>query len=114
MLTPKEKRIVLIKYIIHGVSPFAEAPLALRIQMFQAACGVLNIKDSDEELMAIGQECLDYQDEINKSLRGFLTANSETLKHAHIVMAKGNDKMEGLLGKSFVKDALKLLGKGKV
>ena len=43
-LTDKEKKIVLIKYIIHGVSPFDKASIDTRVRMLKSAvekCGML-------------------------------------------------------------------------
>ena len=60
-LTDKEKKIVLIKYIVHGVSPFSEAHLGLRLKMLKSAIEKCGMKYDDEELQMIGQECLELQ-----------------------------------------------------
>ena len=36
-LSEKETKIILIKYIIHGVSPYSDAPFSTRVKMLKAA-----------------------------------------------------------------------------
>lgn len=111
-LTEREKKLALVKYIIHGVSPFSEASIGLRAQMLQAAAGVMGMQYDEAEFMEIGQACLDFQAVVNAHLSGFIKDNNDVLKYAHTQMHKGNDLMEKTVGKDFVSEALKLLGKG--
>ena len=112
--TDREKKIALVKYIIHGVSPFAEAPLQLRAQMLQSAAGIVGLKYDEAEFMEIGQACLDFQANVNAHLMGFIKDNLDVVKEAHTQMHKGNDMFTEKLGKDFVDKALDILDKGKV
>lgn len=90
-LTDKEKKIVLIKYIIHGVSPFSEAHLGKRIKMLKAAVEKCGMKYDDDELQLIGQECLALQDGLNNDLMNFISDNKDLVVKAHQEIEKGND-----------------------
>ena len=114
ILTDREKKLALVKYIIHGTSPFSDAPLETRINMLKAASNIIGIGFDESEYMEIGQECLFFQEEVNQSLSKFLGYNNDILIHAHTQMGKGNDSMEGKLGKNFIDEALGILGKGKI
>ena len=93
-LTDREKKIVLIKYIIHGVSPFAEAPLETRVQMLQAALKNYGLKYEESEMLDIGEACLKVQQEVNDSNLGFLQHNKGLVNRALKMMNKGNERFE--------------------
>lgn len=112
-LTDKEKKIVLIKYIIHGVSPFSEAPLGTRIKMLKAAvenCGMIYDED---ELMLIGQECIDLQSKLNNYMMKFIESNDDLLTRAHIEINKGNESLKKELGDEVIDESKKLLDNPK-
>ena len=54
-LTDRERKIILIKYIIHGNSPFAETPLSTRVQMLQSALKLSGIKYDESEMLDLGE-----------------------------------------------------------
>lgn len=91
-LTEREKKIVLIKYIIHGNSPFAEAPLETRVQMLQAALKVSGIKYDEAELLDLGEAILAVQQDTNDSSIGFLHTNKSLVDKALAMFGKGNDR----------------------
>ena len=93
-LTDREKKIVLIKYIIHGVSPFQETPLETRVQMLQAALKSYGLNYVESEMMDIGEACLKVQQEVNDSNLGFLRHNKGLVNRALKMMNKGNERFE--------------------
>lgn len=93
-LTEREKKIVLIKYIIHGVSPYQEAPLDVREKMLVAALKVYGLKYEKNEMLDIGEAILKIQQEINDSALGFLKTNSALVDKALRMMGRGNDRFE--------------------
>ena len=92
-LTEREKTIVLIKYIVHGNSPYAEAPLDTRVQMLQAALKTSGINYTEGELLDIGQAILDTQNAANDSAMGFLQNNKGLVAQALKMIGKGNDRL---------------------
>ena len=92
-LTEREKKIVLIKYIIHGTSPYDGAPLETRIQMLEAALKTSGIEYNQGELLDIGQAILDVQNNANDSAMGFLQNNKGLVAQALKMMGKGNDRL---------------------
>lgn len=108
-LAEREKKIVLIKYIIHGVSPFSEAPLTTRIKMLKSAVVKCGMKYDENELMELGQECIDLQAKLNNTLMQFLTANKDMLVKAHQEIDKGNDSLKGELGEDITNESAKIL-----
>jgi len=113
-LTEREKKLCLIKYIIHGASPFSEAPLELRVKMFKAACQILEWEYNEKDLLELGQAALNFQGYVNAHLTSFIEQNNSLLKMAHTSMDKGNESFKELLGADFVDKALDTLKKGKV
>lgn len=107
--TEREKKIVLIKYIIHGVSPFSEAPLVTRIKMLKSAVEKCKMKYDEEELLQLGQECLDLQGKLNSTLMLFLTANKDMIVKAHQEIDKGNDSLKRELGDEIIKESEEIL-----
>jgi hypothetical protein len=112
-LSEREQKIVLIKYIIHGASPFDKAPLETRVNMLKAALAVINCNYNEKELLGIGQACLDLQQKTNDKLKKFNSKHTDVLVRAHTEIARGNDSMTGMLGKNFVDEAAELLGSRK-
>jgi|TARA_B110000438_G_scaffold46724_1_gene46912 two-component SAPR family response regulator len=107
--TDREKKIVLIKYIIHGVAPFSEAPLGTRIKMLKAAVEKCGMVYNDDELMQIGQECIELQGQLNSGLMEFLRANKDMIVKAHQEIDKGNESLREELGDDIVKKSDKVL-----
>ena len=112
-LTDKEKKIVLIKYIVHGVSPFDKASIETRIRMLKAAVEKCNMKYDDMEMQSIGQECLDLQGGLNTGLMDFIKSNKDVLVKAHQEMHKGNEPLRKELGDDLSDKGLDVLVKKK-
>jgi hypothetical protein len=110
-LTDREKKIVLIKYIIHGVSPFDKAPIDTRVRMLKSAvekCGMLY---DDMEMQSIGQECLDLQGGLNTGLMDFIKSNKDMVVKAHQELHKGNESLRKELGEDITKQSDDILKK---
>ncbi len=91
-LTDREKKIILIKYIIHGNSPFTEAPLETRVQMLQAALKLSGINYEESEMLDLGEAILECQKNSNDSSLGFLKSNKGLVDKALSMLGKGNDR----------------------
>lgn len=112
-LTDKEKKIVLIKYIVHGVSPFSEASINTRLKMLKSAVEKCGMKYDDDELQMIGQECLELQGQLNSGLMEFLRANKDLIAKAHQEIEKGNESLIKEVGEDVVEESKELLRKPK-
>jgi len=112
-LTDKEKKIVLIKYIIHGVSPFDKAHIDTRIKMLKSAVEKCGMSYNDMEMQSIGQECLDLQGGLNKGLMNFIKSNKDVLVKAHQELHKGNEPLRKELGNDLSDEGLDVLVKKK-
>lgn len=112
-LTDRETKIILVKYIIHGVSPFSDAPLSTRRKMLKAAVQKCNLKYDEDELLMIGQECLELQGSLNKGLMKYLENNKDVIIKAHQELYKGNDSLKKELGEDLSKEGLEKLSKPK-
>lgn len=108
-LTDKEKKIVLIKYIIHGVSPFSDASITTRVKMLKTAVEKCGMKYDDDELQLIGQECLELQGNLNDVLMDFISEDKDLVVKAHQEIHKGNDGFKKELGEDVVEKADELL-----
>lgn len=113
-LTDKEKKIVLIKYIVHGVSPFAEASLETRIRMLKQAVEKCGMKYNDAEMQEIGQECITFQGELNESLMNVIKSNKDIVIKAHQEIHKGNESLRKELGDEVFDQGDDILKRGKV
>ena len=110
-LTDKEKKIVLIKYIIHGVSPFSEASIDTRIKMLKSAVQKSGMIYDDAELQSIGQECIELQGKLNTGLMEYIRANKDMIVKAHQEIHKGNESLTKELGDDITKQSDKILKK---
>ena len=111
--TDKEKKIILIKYIVHGVSPFSEAHLGVRLKMFKAAIEKCGMVYDDDELQLLGQEILQLQSGLNNDMMEFIRDNNDLLTRAHIENEKGNDGFKKELGEGITEESKELLKKPK-
>ena len=112
-LTDKEKKIVLIKYIIHGVSPFDKASIDTRVRMLRSAVEKCNMTYNDMEMQSIGQECLDLQGKLNTGLMDFIKSNKDMVIKAHQELHKGNEPLKKELGDDLSDEGLDVLVKKK-
>ena len=71
ILTDREKKIILIKYIIHGLSPFSKESLDTRISMLKAALLSLGWEYDEAEMLKIGQSILDFQGIVNGTMNNW-------------------------------------------
>jgi dsDNA-specific endonuclease/ATPase MutS2 len=108
-LTDREKKIILIKYIIHGVSPFSEASIDTRIKMLKSAIEKSGMIYDDAELQLIGQECLELQGKLNSGLMEYLRANKDMIVKAHQEIHKGNEPLKEELGNEITDKSDKIL-----
>lgn len=107
-LSDKEIKIVMIKYIIHGISPFYDAPIELRAKLLQVAAQQAGFTDTDDELQNLGIEILKVQEWINKNAIQFLNDNKEIHDIVMRDMKDGNDRLMYNADK-VIKDAFKKL-----
>ena len=112
-LTDREKKIVLIKYIIHGVSPFSEASLDVRIKMLKSAVKKCGMIYDDAEMQSIGQECLELQGKLNTGLMDFIRTNKDMVIKAHQELHRGNDSLKKELGEELADESIKVLKEKK-
>jgi len=84
----------MIKYIIHGVSPYQDTPLEIRAQMLEAVLKTMGIKYTTSELVDLGEAVIKVQQNCNDSLMGFLKTNKGLVKQALSMMGKGNDRLK--------------------
>jgi hypothetical protein len=112
-LTDKEKKIVLIKYIIHGVSPFDKASIDTRVRMLRSAVEKSGMTYNDMEMQSIGQECLDLQGKLNTGLMDFIKSNKDMVIKAHQELHKGNEPLKKELGDDLSDEGLDVLVKKK-
>ena len=93
-LTDREKKIVLIKYIIHGISPYSELPMSTKAAMLKAAAKFLQLDFDEAEWLDIGEACLQVQKDVQESAMGFIETNKELVDKALSMMGKGNDRLK--------------------
>lgn len=92
-LNNREKKIIMIKYIVHGTSPFDSTPLEQRVQMLEASLKTMGIEYDESELLDLGQAILNVQQNANDSALGFLKSNPSLVKKAISMIGKGNDRL---------------------
>ena len=92
-LSDKEVKIVLIKYIIHGTSPYAEASIETRVQMLKVAAAQFGLVYDDDEWQKIGMEILAVQQRVNDNAAKFLNSNSDLYKSVMSGIKNGNDAL---------------------
>jgi hypothetical protein len=93
-LSDREKKIVLIKYIIHGVSPYDTVSIDIREQMLIASLKTMGLDYDKSEMLDLGEAILKVQEDHQQSLIGFLKANKEQTAEAMKRMGKGNDRFK--------------------
>ena len=110
-LTEREEKIILIKYIIHGVSPFYDAPLETRIKMLQSAAEIYGYPYDDAEFQEIGRACLEVQQKVNERLLEFVKENEDLIKTVYRDLKAGNDVLFTVFDKHIAEGLRKLLKK---
>lgn len=78
-LTERERKIVFIKFIMHG-EKFSHFPVNTRENMLMAALNLRGLKYDKDEMLDLGQAILDEQEMFNKNALGFLEKNKDKVK----------------------------------
>ena len=112
-LTDREKKIVLIKFIIHGTSPFAEAKLSDRLKMLKEAVKKCGLHYDEDELFMLGEQCVALQKSLSGNLMSYIKSNTDVVIKAHQELAKGNDSLRKELGDDLADEGVKILSKKK-
>ena len=81
-LTEREKKIVMIKYIMHGVGPFQHTSVDTRENMLMASLEIMGFEYNKDEMLDIGQAILDTQNQFLAQGARFLEMNKETVRKA--------------------------------
>jgi|APSaa5957512535_1039671.scaffolds.fasta_scaffold48295_5 hypothetical protein len=113
-LTDNEIKIVMIKYIIHGISPFYDAPIQLRAKLLQVAIKQAGFTDTDDELQNLGLEILKVQEWVNNNAMKFLNDNKEIYRIIMRDLKDGNDKLVKVVDKTLEGGLNKLLRLNKI
>jgi len=93
-LTDREKKIILVKFIIHGVSPFQELSIDKRVKMLVQAIIKSGLKYNDMELQEIGRACISVQEGVTNYLMTFLKNDPDLLKTVERNIKSGSDEVE--------------------
>ena len=81
-LTEREKKIIMIKFIMHGVGPFQHLSVDARENMLMASLKVLGFEYNKDEMLDIGQAILATQQQFIAKAMGFLELNKEDVRKA--------------------------------
>lgn len=71
-LTDREKKIVMIKFIMHGVGPYQDLPVDDREKHLIAAIQLLGFQYNKEEMLDLGEGILAVQQQMINSAMGFV------------------------------------------
>lgn len=112
-LSDREIKIVMIKYIIHGIAPFYDAPLETRIKLLKVTATQYGFKYDDQEFQELGRACLEIQQKINQNAIEFLNNNEDLYKTTMNSLRNGNDKIITVVDKILDGGLKKLLLKIK-
>ena len=91
-LTDREKQIVMIKFIVHGNSAFANEPVPVRVQMLEAACKVMGLPWDEQEMFDLGEAIIAVQQQFIDSGKGWLNKNQDAIKAGLRMMGTGMDR----------------------
>lgn len=91
-LTEREKKIVLIKFIMHNDGPFSKLPMNVRETMLMTTCKLLGYEYDKDAMLDLGLAILDVQKAVNSSGEQFMKANASTIQDALKHLKFGKDK----------------------
>ena len=91
-LTDREKKIVMIKFIVHGNGPFATEPVETRVQMLEAACKMMGLDWNEQEMFDLGEAVIAVQQQFLDSGKGWLNKNQDAVKAGLRMMGTGMDR----------------------
>lgn len=84
-LTQREKKIVLIKFIMHNDGPFSKLPMHIRETMLISSMKLLGMDYDKNEMLDIGEAVVNLQHQVNQAGAAFLDKNKplvdDALKH---------------------------------
>ena len=82
-LTDREKKIILIKFIMHGMSPYTELRVEDREKHLIAAMEMLGYAYDKNEMLDLGEAILRVQQQVIDSASGFINSvPAETIARA--------------------------------
>lgn len=87
-LTEREKKIVLIKFIMHGEKGFGALSVDTREQVLQVAMALLKMKYDKAEMLDLAEAIRKTQETISEAGKGFMTNNKELIKDATELLSK--------------------------
>ena len=71
-LTEREKKIVMIKFVMHGVGPYQNLSVDEREKHLIAALQIMGIQYDRDEMLDLGEAILAVQQSMIDSARGFI------------------------------------------
>lgn len=73
-LTEREKKIVMIKFVMHGVGPYQNLSVDEREKHLIAALQIMGIQYDRDEMLDLGEAILAVQQSMMDSARGFINS----------------------------------------
>ena len=73
-LTEREKKIVMIKFVMHGVGPYQNLSVDEREKHLIAALQLMGIQYNRDEMLDLGEAILAVQQSMMDSARGFINS----------------------------------------
>lgn len=73
-LTEREKKIILIKFIMHGNSPYTSLSVDDREKHLIASMNLLGFDYDKNEMLDLGEAILAVQQQMNDAARGFINS----------------------------------------
>ena len=93
-LTDREKRIVLIKFIMHGKSQFSEMPIEQRLQFLEVYTKLVGLEWNNDEMKDLGDAIVAFQQSLLDSSKGWLAKNQDAVKAGLAMMGTGKDRFK--------------------
>lgn len=73
-LTEREKKIVMIKFVMHGVGPYQNLSVDEREKHLIAALQIMGMQYNRDEMLDLGEAILAVQQSMMDSARGFINS----------------------------------------
>jgi hypothetical protein len=81
--------------------------------MLKVAVEKSGLKYDEDELMVLGQQCIDVQAKLNNNLMDFIKGNKDMVIKAHQELHKDNDSLKKELGEELTDEGVKVLKEKK-
>ena len=82
-LTDREKKLILIKFIMHGMSPYTSLSVDDREKHLIASMQLLGFDYNKDEMLDLGESILQVQQQVIDSASGFINSlPAETVQRA--------------------------------